>query len=407
MKIQLPEAYKESVKALLGEEYDAYLESFQHPFKRGLRVNTLKWTPQECVSRMSRNGICHSLTPIPWISNGFFYEEGAKLSKDPYYYAGLYYLQEPSAMMPASVLPVQPGDKVSVSINTVAEGAYSVNIYNYSRDGWIWAFLLIFALVLLLVGGRQGVKALLSLGLTVFCVIFLLVPLLVQRGWPPIPTTLAIISYTIFVTFVILGGIQVKTMVAAAGSLGGVLLAGGLAWAACQIVHISGMNMDEAEALMLTAVDNGLKIRGLYICGILIAAEGAVMDIAMSISSAVSELHEVNPALTARQLFKSGMNIGRDAMGTMANTLVLAFAGTSLNMMIFIYAYDISYIQLLNTDFVAIEIIRSISGSIGIVLTVPLVAAISAHLLARQHRKAGAAGRLDKGPRPEYTDKKL
>ena len=212
---------------------------------------------------------------------------------------------------------------------------------------------------------------------------------------------------SIFVTFVILGGIQVKTMVAAAGSLGGVLLAGGLAWAACQIVHISGMNMDEAEALMLTAVDNGLKIRGLYICGILIAAEGAVMDIAMSISSAVSELHEVNPALTARQLFKSGMNIGRDAMGTMANTLILAFAGTSLNMMIFIYAYDISYIQLLNTDFVAIEIIRSISGSIGIVLTVPLVAAISAHLLARQHRKAGAAGRLDKGPRPEYTDKKL
>ena len=302
---------------------------------------------------------------------------------------------------------VQPGDKVSVSINTVAEGAYSVSVYNYSRDGWIWAFLLIFALVLLLVGGRQGVKALLSLGLTVFCVIFLLVPLLVQRGWPPIPTTLAIISYTIFVTFVILGGIQVKTMVAAAGSLGGVLLAGGLAWAACQIVHISGMNMDEAEALMLTAVDNGLKIRGLYICGILIAAEGAVMDIAMSISSAVSELHEVNPALTARQLFKSGMNIGRDAMGPMANTLVLAFAGTSLNMMIFIYAYDISYIQLLNTDFVAIEIIRSISGSIGIVLTVPLVAAISAHLLARQHRKAGAAGRLDKGPWPEYTDKQL
>ena len=108
------------------------------------------------------------------------------------------------------------------------------------------------------------------------------------------------------------------------------------------------------------------------------------MDIAMSISSAVSELHEVNPSLTARQLFRSGMNIGRDAMGTMANTLVLAFAGTSLNMMIFIYAYDVSYIQLLNTDFVAIEVIRSLSGSIGIVLTVPLVAAISSFLLARR-----------------------
>ena len=282
---------------------------------------------------------------------------------------------------------VQPGDTVSVSINTVAEGEYSVSVYNYSRDGWIWCFILLFALVLLVVGGKQGIKALLSLGLTVLCVVFLLVPLLVQRGWPPIPTTLAVSAYTIFVTFVLLGGIQVKTMVAAVGSFGGVLLAGGLAWAACKVVHISGMNMDEAEALLLTAVDNGLKIRGLYICGILIAAEGAVMDIAMSISSAVSELHEVNPSLTAKQLFRSGMNIGRDAMGTMANTLVLAFAGTSLNMMIFIYAYDVSYIQLLNTDFVAIEIIRSLSGSIGIVLTVPLVAAISAYLQARKHSR--------------------
>ena len=184
-----------------------------------------------------------------------------------------------------------------------------------------------------------------------------------------------------FVTFIILGGGRVKTMAAALGSFGGVLLAGGLAWAACKIVHISGMNMDEAESLLLTAVDNGLKIRGLYICGILIASEGAVMDIAMSISSAVAELHAVNPSLTPAQLFRSGMNIGRDAMGTMANTLVLAFAGTSLNMMIFIYAYDVSYIQLLNTDFVAIEVIRSLAGSIGIILTVPVVAAVSAWLL--------------------------
>lgn len=273
------------------------------------------------------------------------------------------------------------GMKLAVSINTIEEGVYSVSVYNYSRDLWIWAFGALFALALFAVGGKQGLKALAGLGVTVFCVLFLLVPLLVQRGWPPIPTTLAIVAYTSFVTFIILGGVQVKTMAAALGSFGGVLLAGGLAWAACKIVHISGMNMDEAESLLLTAVDNGLKIRGLYICGILIASEGAVMDIAMSISSAVAELHSVNPSLTPAQLFRSGMNIGRDAMGTMANTLVLAFAGTSLNMMIFIYAYDVSYIQLLNTDFVAIEVIRSLAGSIGIILTVPVVAAVSAWLL--------------------------
>lgn len=281
---------------------------------------------------------------------------------------------------------VQEGDKIAVSVNTTADGRYSLSVYNYSRDIWIWVFVAVFALILIAVGGWQGLKAILSLAVTVFCVIFLLVPLLVQRGWPAIPTTLAIIAYTIFVSFVILGGVQVKTMVAAAGSFGGVLLAGLLAWGACRIVHISGMNMDEAESLLLTACDNGLKIKGLLICGILIAAEGAVMDIAMSISSAVCELHTVNPELTARQLFCSGMNIGRDAMGTMANTLVLAFAGTSLNMMIFIYAYDVSYIQLMNTDFIAIEIVRSLAGSIGIVLTVPLVALISAYLLGRRER---------------------
>lgn len=282
---------------------------------------------------------------------------------------------------------VKAGDKVAVSVNTLATGEYSVSIYNYARDVWIWVFIALFALVLVAVGGRQGLRALLGLGVTVACVIFLLVPLLVQRGWPPIPTTLALVAYTTFVTFVLIGGVQVKTLAAALGSFGGVVLAGLLAWGACRVVHISGMNMDEAESLLLTAVDNGLKIKGLFICGILIAAEGAVMDIAMSIASAVDEVHRVDPALTTGALFRSGMNIGRDAMGTMANTLVLAFAGTSLNMMIFIYAYDVSYVQLLNTDFIAIEVIRSLSASIGIVLTVPLVAWLSAWLLNRS--KAG------------------
>lgn len=282
---------------------------------------------------------------------------------------------------------VDEGDEVAVSINVTREGEYTVSIYNYSRDMWIWGFVALFALVLIIVGGRQGAKAILGLGITVFCVIFLLVPLLVQKGWPAIPTTLGIVAYTTFVTFVILGGVQVKTMVAALGSFGGVLLAGFLAWGACEIVHISGMNMDEAESLLLTAVDNGMKIKGLYICGILIATQGAVMDIAMSISSSIHEVHEANPKLSARELLRSGMNVGRDAMGTMANTLVLAFAGTSLNMMIFLYSYDVSYVQLMNTDFIAIEIIRSLAGSIGIVLTVPLVAMLCAQLLARKKKR--------------------
>ncbi len=279
---------------------------------------------------------------------------------------------------------VSEGDLVSVSINTIEEGRYSVSIYNYKRSGMIWGMIGLFAAVLALVGGRQGLKALLGLGITMFCMFFLLVPLLVQKGWPVIPTTIFMVAFTSFMTFVIIGGVQTKTMAAAAGTLGGVLIAGLFAWTACRLIHISGMNMDEAETLLLTAADNGLKVKGLLIAGILIAAEGAIMDIAMSIASAVDEVHRANPMLSVRELFTAGMNIGRDAMGTMANTLVLAFAGTSLNMMIFIYAYDVSYIQLMNTDFVAIEAVRSIAGSIGIVLTVPFVALVSAFFLKRK-----------------------
>ena len=128
-----------------------------------------------------------------------------------------------------------------------------------------------------------------------------------------------------------------------------------------------------------------LKIKDLFLCGILIACMGAVMDVAMSIASSIAELHIVNPQLTRWELFRSGMNIGKDAMGTMSNTLILAFAGNSLNMMVMIYSYGIGFQQLMNTDFIAIEVIRSIAGSIGIICTVPFVAFIAATVFAKSH----------------------
>ena len=103
----------------------------------------------------------------------------------------------------------------------------------------------------------------------------------------------------------------------------------------------------------------------------------------MSISSAISEVHEANKKLGFKELFKAGMNIGKDAMGTMSNTLVLAYVGGSLNMMVLIYSYGVSFTQLVNTDFVAIEMIRAIAGSIGIIGTVPCVSAMAAYLFSK------------------------
>lgn len=274
---------------------------------------------------------------------------------------------------------VDVGDKVSVRIDTMGKDVYEVSIYNYYRTSVIVAIVLLFILALVVIGGKQGVKAVAGLVFTILCIVFILVPLCL-KGYSSIPMTCFVIFITNVVCYALIGGFQTKTVTACIGSISGVIIAAILAYIAEKLTGITTFQMDEAEALILVKSSNPLKMRGLFISGILISAQGAVMDIAMSIASALDELHIHKPQLKAKELFKSGMNIGKDAMGTMANTLVLAFAGNSFNMMILIYSYGVSFNQLINTDFVAIEVIRAVAGSLGIVLTVPIVAGISAYI---------------------------
>ena len=222
--------------------------------------------------------------------------------------------------------------------------------------------------------------ALLGLAYTLAGVWFLLIPM-VLRGAPPILSAVLIAALTAAASLLLLTGFTRKTLCAGLGCVCGVAAAGLFAWIVGQITPISGFNMSEAEELVLRAYDSPLSIRGLLVSGILIAALGAVMDVAMSISSACSELRAVDPGLTPGALFRSGMNIGRDAMGTMANTLILAFAGASFNMLLLFQVYGYPLIQVINSDAMAIEMIQSVAGSVGIILTVPLVSLFASVLL--------------------------
>lgn len=276
-------------------------------------------------------------------------------------------------------------DTLSVRIYTTGVGEFQVSVYNYNRVPWIIAIVAVFALALVVIGGWQGLRALIGLIFTFVSIVWLLLPL-VLKGWPSVPLTIAIVGITSTVCFYLLGGWQPKTVGAALGCLCGVAAAALLGHLAIQLVHVSAYQMDEAEGLILARGDTGLKLNGLLLSGILIAAEGAVMDTAMSVASAMTELKTKRPDIGTPELFRSGMQIGRDATGTMANTLVLAFAGSSLNMMILIYSYQVSFNQLMNTDFVAVEVVRGVAGSMGIILTVPCVAAITAWLLTRKKK---------------------
>ena len=271
------------------------------------------------------------------------------------------------------------GTKIMVRVTIYEEGP-NFSVYNYDRSLLLYGFIGLFVVLLCVIGGKKGFSALLSLILTLLVVAKILLPLLL-KGFPTLPTTIGVIAFSTIVGFILIDGINAKTSSAIIGTITGVVLAGLLAHLAGIFGHINGYQMDEAESLFLIAGSgSGIKITNLLTAGILIASLGAIMDVAMSIASSLHELQEVNASLTRKQLFRSGMNIGKDAMGTMANTLILAFTGASLNLLLMIYSYGIPYTQLINTDSIAIEIIRGIAGSIGIVLTVPIVAFISANV---------------------------
>jgi len=258
-------------------------------------------------------------------------------------------------------------------------------LFNYNRGMVLGIFVLLFFILLIALGGKKGLGALLGLLFTLGSIWFILIPCLI-RGIPAIAVTVGIVATAAAGSLIFLNGFSIKTLCAVLGCFIGVVAAGGIAALVGNITPINGFNMPEAENLLLYGADKGMKISGLLVCGLLISALGAVMDVALGITSSVWELHEQNPSLTAKKLFRSGMHIGRDAIGTMANTLILAFAGSSLNMLILIQTYDIPFIQLINTDYICIEIIQSIAGAMGILLTVPIVAFISAWLMAREKR---------------------
>ena len=275
--------------------------------------------------------------------------------------------------------PMAVGDGVTVGLSTYSDGTVRCYIYEYDRSMGLALVLGAFLLVTVLVGGKVGLKSLLSLGLTVAALIFILLPLLL-RGWPTILTTFFVSVLVTAATFVIVGGVDKKTVCACLGTLAGIALATVFGLRAQNLLRIDGYRQEYAEALLQLrqTEESAIGITGLITAGVIVSALGAVMDVAMSISSALQELTRVNPDLTSRDLFKSGMNIGRDMVGTMTNTLILAILGSGLTLVVYIYSLSLQPWQLLSSAYMSLEAISGIASSIGVMLAVPLTAAICA-----------------------------
>ena len=274
-----------------------------------------------------------------------------------------------------------PNMKVVVSISISGDN-YNASVYSYDRANIIYLFTIIFFILLGIVGGKKGIKSVIGLIFTFSTILFLFIPM-IYRGYSAILAAIICIILISVISLYLIDGFSKKSICAMIGTIIGVIIAGISACIFGKIAKVSSYNLTEIEELILVSDSTKLNISGILFGGILIAALGAVIDVAMSISSTINEIHEKNPNLSRIELFKSGINVGRDMMGTMSNTLILAFTGGSITTLILVHAYNLNYNQVINRYDIAIEIMQGISGSIGVILTVPIVAFISSLLIKR------------------------
>ena len=270
----------------------------------------------------------------------------------------------------------EPGMSVVV-IASKTGSLSSYTVYSYDRMTAVAGFLAFFALLLMVVGGKKGVKSVIALTATFACFLFFFFPLLLH-GFSPIVA--AVITSTIVLSL---------TVWLICGPTRPAVAAGIAAEVFGRMAHLSGYNVPNIEALLFISQNSKIDVGELLFAGILFASLGAVLDIAMDVSAATAEIRSQSAEVSAQSLFKSGMRVGQDVMGTMAATLILAVFGGSLGTWVLDYVYDLPFLQLLNSNSLDIVIMQGLSGGIGVILTVPIAAGFSAVLLSR-HRQQQA-----------------
>lgn len=258
----------------------------------------------------------------------------------------------------------------SVSGDTVV-----ASVYTQDREWAVYIFAALYLLALWVIGGWQGVKSSLGLIFTFFSMIFVYLPM-IYRGFSPFWTAVFVCFITTLVTMYLIGGPTRKTVAATCGTVAGVVVAGISAQLFSLASGITGYNVSDIESLMTLWNTEGIQVGGLLFSGLLISALGAVMDVAMSVSSSLQEIYNQNPSLTRFEIFKSGMHVGRDMMGTDSNTLILAFVGGSVSTLLLDYAYNLPYLQIINSNNIGIAVMQGLAGSFGVVLCVPLTVVI-------------------------------
>ncbi|MCK4648234.1 YibE/F family protein, partial [bacterium] len=264
----------------------------------------------------------------------------------------------------------------------------SLSLVSHIRDKFLLLLILFFFLCLVLMGGlKKGLPTALSLILTLSLIFFIMLPLF-RLGFPPLLVGILISIIAATLTLYLIGGGGVKSISAILSTIMGVLIVGGLALVGAHFMRLNGYHMEESKTLVFylhhSLTCRLSDLRGLLLVGIIIGGLGVMMDVAISMASSVYEIREAHPRISQRELIKKGMNVGRDIMATMANSLILAYLGLTLPLILTFMIMGTPFLRVSNWAFLDVEILAALAGSIGFVLTIPLTVIITTTLLYKR-----------------------
>ncbi len=253
----------------------------------------------------------------------------------------------------------------------------------------IW-LLVIFCVLIVVFSRMQGLKTIISLGFTCLAVFCVLIPAILN-GHNIYFWSILVCVYITVMTLCIISGYNTKSLCAGIGCVGGVLCSGFVVLISDKFLNMTGLLEEESVYLHQLYPDNPIDLKAIIFAMIIVGAVGAVMDVSMSISSSLSELKTKSPDIRPKELMKSGFTIGRDMLGTMANTLVLAYIGSSLTSVLLLVAYNSSLGQVINKEMIIAEILQALAGSMGMLLTLPLTSAICAAVYCKKEVNGDAS----------------
>lgn len=269
------------------------------------------------------------------------------------------------------------GMRVVVCVDAPENVEPYYTLYQYDRSVGLGVAVAIFLLLMLLVGGEKGFYATLALAFSLVFLLKITVPV-IYSGGSPILAGLAMVLVSTAVTVFLIYGLSPRGVLGIGVVLAGEFVACGLFLLFSLLLHLSGFKSSDAENLLVAAQNTGLNISTVLFAATMIASLGAVMDVAVSLLSALWEVRLADPDITGRGLWRAGLRMGGDMIGTMSNTLIFAFAGGSLTTLLVLMTYGTDPVQLLHSDYIALELAHGLCGTCAVILTVPLASLVSA-----------------------------